>query len=151
MKSHKSKAPICTLFILVFLSFSNCRYRDNSGMHLLSVKQRLCKTWILKEAINASNGDDLISHDHEIFNNELKIESVEKNMLLVSALPNVPIPFVFKDHKTKLILSSENQNVQLKITKLTKTDLWLEGNTVSSMVNSTASSNEIIKLKYHAK
>ncbi len=133
--------------ILIFIIFSQCRYKDNDKISLFSVKKRLEKTWILKEGIR--DGNDVTSY---YLDEEITFSNITKHKIGINGINgsgNITRLFDFKERKTIISLSNGSSNYELKITKLTNKELWMEGNCVGGFIGS--SFNNIIKVKYNAK
>jgi hypothetical protein len=127
---------------LVIVLLSQCRYKDNDRISLRSVKTRLEKTWVLKEGIR--DGRDLTTF---FLNEELSFAYVSNSKVSIktSGFYNIYYAFNFKNHKTTIYAGP----YELKITKLTNKELWMEGNGIIGILS--AGYNDIIKVKYHAK
>lgn len=133
--------------ILIFIIFSQCRYKDNDKISLFSVKKRLEKTWILKEGIR--DGNDVTSY---YLNEEITFSNITKEKIGINGINgsgNITRLYDFKERKTIISLSNGSANYELKITKLTNKELWMEGNCVGGFIGSNF--NNIIKVKYNAK
>jgi hypothetical protein len=136
-----------SLFIFALIIFNQCRYKDNDKISLHSVKKRLEKTWVLKEGIR--DGNDLTSY---YINEEITFSNVTNEKIGVSGTigsGNYPRLYDFKHRKTIISLSNGSTTYELKITKLTNKELWMEGNCVGGFIGSSV--NNIIKVKYSAK
>ena len=110
------------------------------------VKTRLQKTWVLKEGIR--DGIDVTSYNS---NEELSFSEVSKSTLNIKRPVGPPSfqEYAFKNNKTTIYQLFQNENYEIKITKLTNKELWLEGNGFLGVIG--AGRNNIIKVKYNAK
>jgi hypothetical protein len=136
------KKIIC--LILALIVFNQCRYKDNDRISLYSVKKRLEKTWILKEGIR--DGVNITSY---YLNEELNFSGISKNSITIQHTGRVGITFEFTHNKTTIYSTNGIDAYNLKITKLTNKELWMEGNCVGGFIGSSV--NNIIKVKYSAK
>lgn len=149
--SFMKKRIILFSILCAFILGNNfCRYKDNEMLSILTVKKRLNRTWLLKEA--TSDGINLIERDSKMLNEELQIELLKDDKLfLTTAAMNVGC--VFKDKKTKIYPGGgiDPKNYHLTITKLTNKELWLEGNPILGLCRYTSVVSDFVKLKYSAK
>ncbi len=134
------------IYLFLFILFNyQCRYKNNEGISLQSVKTRLQKTWVLKEGI--SNGVDVTS---DYLTEELSFNNVTKNKIDIKKTGQSAFyGFDFKHNKTIIFLTTQAKNYELKITKLTNKELWMEGDNISGLIGSNR--DYIIKVKYNAK
>lgn len=132
-------------FSFIFLFFFSCRYKNNDNLSLQLVKTRLQKTWVLKETI--VDGIDLTS---VLLNEELSFTGVKKNEILIRGpYATIYLKYGFKNNKTTIFRIGQNVG-ELKITKLTNKELWMEGNSIIGGLGGGSTTN-IIKVKYNAK
>jgi hypothetical protein len=133
------------ILLLILLLASKCRYKNNDNLSLQLVKTRLQKTWVLKETI--VDGIDLTS---VLLNEELSFTGVKKNEILIRGpYSTVYSKYGFKNNKTTIFRIGQNAG-ELKITKLTNKELWMEGNSIIGGLGGGSTAN-IIKVKYNAK
>lgn len=145
MKKNKINNFNLLLFILVTLLLSNCRYKNNDKIALLPVKNRLEKTWILKQGI--LNGVDVTRF---YLNEELSFKDVTKhNLYIATSNSSIFRLHNFKNKKTTIFRVIQNETFELKITKLTNKELWLEGSGIINILG--ANYNNFINAKYIAK
>lgn len=112
--------------ILIFVSFSfliSCRYKNNDKLVIATVKQRLEKTWYLKERI----WNDVVINVNYI--STLKIEIPSKNLINISCNNLMPYNQYYFNNKTSIKPKDASDRV-LKITKLTRSELWMEGSCI---------------------
>ena len=103
------------------------------------------KTWVLKEGIR--DGIDVTSYNS---NEELCFSDVSKSKLNIKRTGNLSfLEYSFRNHKTTIYDTYQNQTYELKITKLTSKELWLEGSCIIGIIG--AGRDNIIKAKYNAK
>jgi hypothetical protein len=145
MKKIEIKSLKSLILALTILLLSNCRYKDNDKIALLSVKNRLEKTWVLKQGI--SNEVDVTG---SYLNEELSIKDVDKHTLYIATSSSGIFRLQnFKNKKTTIYSEMQSETLELKITKLTNKELWLEGRGIINILG--ASPNSVISAKYNAK
>jgi hypothetical protein len=127
----------CVFFLI------SCRYKDNDKFVLSTVKHRIEKTWYLKEyVLNGVNS--FVSA-----NNTITFYDMKKNSVSIG-IDNYSMGslYLFKNNKTTIV-KDEADNRSLKITKLTKDELWFEGDRIIPTLG--FNSDDKIKAKYSSK
>lgn len=141
------------IFLLAFATLSTCRFKDNDNISLLSVKRRLGRTWLLKEAVLLdSNNLNLIAQKPWLMNDSLIISRFEKGNKIFWRTRHLKSGFLceLRDNKTKIFQTPPSPGeFYLTITRLTTKELWLQGNPILRLCD-RPSSSEIMKLKYVA-
>lgn len=135
------------ILILFFIALlvSKCRYKNNDTLSLQLVKTRLQKTWILKEGIR--DGIDVTIYNP---NEEISFTGVKANEILIKGpYASIFFKYGFKNNKTTIFQLGQNSG-ELKITKLTGKELWMEGSNIIGVLGGGSAPN-IIKVKYNAK
>ena len=108
------------LFISVILCLASCRYKDNDKLIIATVKQRIEKTWYLKEyTLN-----DVEKNVNYI--STLKITLPTKKLINIDCNNSGIYTQYLFDNKT-VIKTKDETGRELKITKLTRDELWLNG------------------------
>ncbi len=108
---------VSILFVIIFVG---CRYKDNDKLVIATVKQRIEKTWYLKGYIL---NDSVVNIN---YSSTLKI-TMPTNKILNIDCNNIGsyTQYLFEDKKN--INTGGEIPRALKITKLTKNELWLDG------------------------
>lgn len=131
---------------LVFATLNSCRYKDNKSISLLSVKKRLCREWILKEAADQNWTKISIENNKQLNNQELSFSRLKDDSLLLDINRTYITKCILQEHKTEI---SWNQPAKFRITKLTQKELWMEVENFQAYF--TSREGEILNLKYTAK
>ncbi len=141
------KTIILTILALVILS--SCRYKDNDRLNLLPVKNRLEKTWYMKEC--DLNGVDLKNYFPDLTYNTLTFFDMKNNkvFLYTNYDGGLGKAYQLKNNKTILTRSDLSSEYTMIITKLTKDELWMEGSRIFNTVGGLLSDK--IKAKYSSK
>jgi hypothetical protein len=138
---------ICSL--LAFLG--DCRYKDNDDINLKSVKKRLGRTWLLKEALlTDSNNLDLIAQKPWLNRDSLYISNGGGNKINFRTR-HLRGFFLCEliDRKTKIQMPPNFSNeYKITITRLTSKELWMEGNAILRLCDRPFATQ--IKIKYEA-
>lgn len=127
-----------TLIILLFfcIIFVSCRYKENDKLVIATVKQRVEKTWHLKELvlngvkIELGAPSNVQGVDPSASNvSTLKIIMPSSKLLNIDCNNSGTYIHYKFDNKT-VIKTNDATARELKITKLTKDELWLDGDRV---------------------
>ena len=109
------------LFTIATICLFSCRYKDNDKLVIATVKQRIEKTWYLKEY--TLNG--IVSNVN--YSSTLKIKIPSKKFINIERdNAGIYTQFLFNS-KTVIKYKDDTDSRELKITKLTKDQLWLIG------------------------
>ena len=104
--------------VSVICLISSCRYKNNDKLVIATVKQRLEKTWYLKE-YNLNGVNSYVGPF-----TTLMIIYIDKNHIGIKNTDRLPYStYLFTNKKT----ISYGDERKLLITKLTRDELWLEG------------------------
>jgi hypothetical protein len=124
------------------MAFVSCRYKDNDKFVIATVKQRLEKTWYLKEyTLN-----DVSTYFYE---ETLTLSEYKNNKIHIEINNRGFSRLYFLKNKNTITQPDDNTGRNLKITKLTKNELWIEGDRIISTPGFY--SNDKIKAKYSSK
>ena len=129
------------LFTIATICLFSCRYKDNDKLVIATVKQRIEKTWYLKEY--TLNG--VVSNVN--YSSTLKIKMPSKKMINID-YNNRGIYFEYLFDKKTTIKTKDLAARELKITKLTKDELWLSGFPIFTGSNDP---NDKMLVKYSSK
>lgn len=150
--------PIFIYLILLgifILFFSDCRYKDNRGVHLQPTKRRLGRVWQLREAFLIDSGINLIARKPALAEATLSIGHYEEgaNVTLNNTYFRFSVLCALTENKTRITpyepTTGEHFNYSLKIEKLTNKELWLRGNPILRLVDSVTDSSTVY-LRYEA-
>ena len=131
------------LFTIVTICLFSCRYKDNDKFIIATVKQRIEKTWYLKEYI--LNGI-VVNVNYSLI---LKIKIPSKKFINIERNnAGIYTQFLF-DNKTAIKYNDVTDSREMKITKLTKDELWLSGYPI--FTGSFIGSDDRIIEKYSSK
>lgn len=108
------------LFTIVPICLFSCRYKDNNKFVFATVKQRIEKTWYLKEYIL---NDTLLNINYV---STLKFIIPSKSKINIDCNNSGYYRQYLFDNKTDINTGNDIPR-NLKITKLTKNELWLDG------------------------
>ena len=118
---NKIILKIILLILFTLVCLSSCRYKDNDRLVIATVKQRIEKTWYLKEY--TLNG--IVSNVN--YSSTLKIKIPSKKFINIERdNAGIYTQFLFNS-KTVIKYKDDTDSRELKITKLTKDQLWLIG------------------------
>ena len=130
------------IILLSLVTFVSCRYKDNDKFVIATVKQRLEKTWYLKEYIL----NDASTYFYE---ETLTLSEYKNNKIYIEINNRGFSRLYFLKNKNTITQPDDNTGHNLKITKLTKNELWIEGDRIISTPGFY--SNDKIKAKYSSK
>ncbi len=132
----------CFFFLLV-----SCRYKDNTLPSALTVKKRLTGVWHLKAAKRADQ--DLVRDFPDIYNEKLEFSEFNGDAFTLYSPVN-GIGCLLKNNKTAIYINTPDvsYNYHLTITKLTKDELWLEGNPLIGICRYAAVVQDNLELRY---
>ena len=129
--------------VIAIICLVSCRYKDNDKLIIATVKQRIEKTWYLKEYIVNGN---YINPNNTL---TLKIQIPSKKLINLQFNNGDNIQFLF-DSKTIIKYKDDATGRELKITKLTRDELWLSGDQLfSSLI--MIGSNDKVQFKFSSK
>ena len=109
--------------VSVICLISSCRYKNNDKLVIATVKQMLEKTWYLKERI----WNDVVINVN--YMSTLKIEIPSKNLININCNNLMQYNQYYFNNKISIKPKDESGRV-LKITKLTHSELWMEGSCI---------------------
>lgn len=141
-------------YFLVFVVMTACnRYKYNDKNTLQPVKARICREWTLTEAYKLShqvktkiklpNGsEEKILFTNHVSPNRLSIKIIRESWEYACVLEENKTELHWRD-------APDNYPYFLKITKLTNSELWMEGNPLFRLLDRDTI-EEFLELKFKA-
>jgi hypothetical protein len=129
----------------LFLFSLSCRYKENDKFVVATVKQRIEKTWHLKEYTLNGVSSYVSPNETLTFSDMIKDEIYWR-----TTYSDFGHMLILKNNKTRLVSPDNENGKSLKIIKLTKDELWLEGDRIIIPVTGS-STDDVIMVKYTSK
>lgn len=137
-----------TSSLLVLCLLTTCRYKDNTNLNLKSAKKRLCKDWVLKSAVSLDGNFDALASISGCAVKELTIYENDLGFIVLKLPINDGIGLSLERNKTEL---RSGGKMIFKITKLTNSELWLEGEPLLCRCETQWINDIKLKYKYNAR